>query len=87
MKRLKQYFLVVCSLTLGFYFSHLCYKYIGVMGWDIFNSNAQNVTTRHPWGEDLSQLILSVMGAIVCFSSALGYIFFPSNMLFFEEEL
>ena len=86
MKKIKQYFLVFCSFLIGFYFSRLCYKYVGAMGWDIFNSNAQNVTTRHPWGEDLSQFILSLMGAVAGFSSALGYIFFPDNMLFFEDD-
>lgn len=57
------------------------------MGWEIFNPEAQNVTLRHSWGEDLSQLILSFVGAIACFGTSFGYlILFKEDQIFFDEE-
>lgn len=60
---------------------------MGEMGWEIFNPEAQNVTLRHNWGEDLSQFILSLVGAIACFGTSFGYlILFKEEQLFFDEE-
>ena len=87
MNRFKRYFWGILSLLLGIYFSYLCIENVGKLGWAVFNPEAQNVTPRHGWGEDLSQFILCLMGAVVCFGTSFGYLFlFKEKDLFFDDE-
>ncbi len=87
MKKYRRYFWGILSLILGIYFSYLCFENVGRMGWDIFNLEAQNVTPRHGWGEDLSQFILCLMGAVVCLGTSFCYLFlFKDDMLFFDDD-
>ncbi|BHH82370.1 hypothetical protein [Desulforhopalus sp. 52FAK] len=86
-KKIKKYLWGFLSLGLGLYLSYLCIENIGRMGLDIFNPEAQDVTLRHSWGEDLSQFILSLVGAVVCFATSFGYlVLFKEEELFYDDE-
>jgi hypothetical protein len=63
-KRLSNFFIGVFWTVFGCWFVYLCISKIHQMGWNIINPEAQIRTLRHPDGEDLSQLILSIPCAL-----------------------
>jgi hypothetical protein len=63
-KRLSNFLIGVFLTVFGSWFVYLCILNIQRMGWDIINSEAQIRTLRHPDGEDISQLILSIPCAL-----------------------